>query len=166
MRPIYTNDFEELRAWCREYQRFSGSMLHDSARRFLIGMYQRHQARMWPRGNPARAQSFASGAMHFIMVAEELDICLAGPRDIRHISIDERIDGGHYANIIDETAQQLIYAAHSRGSNRESRYTPLKCAVLLSKLARAFLAEVRPDDRAQRIHDEMCIIARDIIVPI
>ena len=165
VRPIKTNNYETLRAWCREYQRFSGIMPQGLGNRFLVGMYQRHQALLWPVGNPARAQSFCSGAMHFIMCAEVLDIDLDLPGDIRDIP-KESLAPERYANLIDASAQQIIYAVHSRGSNRKSRYDPQKIRRYLTELVAGFLGEVRPPDRAGHIHDEMCIVCRDITTPV
>ena len=165
VRPIKTNNYETLRAWCREYQRFSGIMPQGLGNRFLVGMYQRHQALMWPKGNPARTQSFCSGAMHFIMCAEELDMCLDLPGDIRDIP-KEGLASGQYANLIDACAPQIIYAVHSVGSNRKSRYDERRIRQYLTNLVTGFFGEVRPEARAGHIHDEMCILCRDITAPI
>lgn len=168
-RPIHSNNLLRIQNWAREYQR-NGCIPQPVGIRFGIGLYQVGQARRWESG-PAAWQGYAAAALHWLMVSEHFDLgmeCELAPGltcgwpDIRKID-------GHYSGdtvfllLLTKAQQQIIYAIHSGGSNRKSRFDPKTLRASLGALVRNMICMIPPSCRSTSFHDEMQILVGDIV---
>jgi hypothetical protein len=177
MKALETNDFVTLCEWCKWYHKYSGVLTQPLPQRFLIGQYQIFQARQWGKDCPAAWQGYAAAAMHFIMVAETMELaideemCLYFDRETHDLRLDtngvQQVSWGTVLDNLCGCAQMLIYYdAHSVKSNRKTRYSAPKTQAFLGTLARAMLALIPRKKRAKAFYDEMLILTRDIARPI
>lgn len=176
MKAIETNDFLTLCEWCKWYHKHSGVLTQPLPQRFLIGQYQVFQARQWGKDCPAAWQGYAAAAMHFIMVAETMEL---GVEDGLGLHFDREsydlclntnyVRPTSWGTVLDNLcgcAQMIIYYdAHSSTSNRKSRYSAKRTEDHLTELVRAMLALIPGKKRAKAFYDEMLILTRDIAVP-
>lgn len=175
MRAIYTNDFLELQEWCEWYHKHSGILPQPLPQRFLIGQYQIYQAMQWHESKNIAVswQECAAATLHFLMIAEVMKI----PTETSipwaysdHTRLDSALPIVSWKEILVHlcgAAQMLIYSdVHSETSNRKSRYDIKRMTKHMSTLIQAMLALIPRKKRINAFYDEMCILTKDINIPV
>lgn len=174
IRETNTTNLVELCQWCRDYEKFNVYPC-SAERRFIIATYQLAQAIAWQDvynySNRACEdyESFAAGALHFIMVAEKFNICLPS------FSVDypnqiigwptTLISYRNYALNHGRVAQQLIYGARVKDIkrySRGSRYSEETLGIGIRNLVRMLFQHIPIDKRAEAIEQASSIMTRKL----
>ena len=163
MIPVTPRTTQHLLTWCRMYQA-GGTVPQPPHMRFAIGFYQISQGMSWRMASPVRWQSFCSAAMHFIMCAE----AFALPIDIfmpdRLEDIPEAWQGWeHLLLTLGKAQQQIVYALHSDGSSRKSRFAPMNLQHYLHASIFQCFSLAPSEYREQGCFDEMKILNGDLV---
>lgn len=122
--PVTATNIYDLQYWCRDYNR-RNKFPADNLKRFAIGFYQIHQGMSWQDNGPNKYESFAAAILHFIMVAEKLELQLDGINSdtmkyamyvpIRHIAYE-------LLQNLSAAQQMLFYSNPTNKTKRSSRY--------------------------------------------
>lgn len=123
IRAIETTNLFELLEWCQEYKNSKRCTTCDPMRRFAIGVYQIYQGIEW-RDSASGNESFAASFLHFLMVADILNLsvetCMKNELSTKVFSIYSPYQNLLY--YISKAQQMLIYYSDSYGVGRKSRY--------------------------------------------
>lgn len=168
-RPLKSTETAVIADWCREYQK-KNPWPADFSKRFAIGLYQIYQGLVWDKSQPPNvAESMMAGALHFIMVMEELELYWFAliPVDLLLIETHD-IECRDMLIRISRAQQHILYAAQMKGkkgtvkTGRSTRYDEALLCKDLSWLTRALIAKVPTYMREQGIEDATNIMTKRI----
>lgn len=166
-RPLSSTETAVVADWCREYQK-KNPWPADFSKRFAIGLYQIYQGLVWDRSQPPNiAESMMAGAIHFLMVMEELDLFWFDllPKDLKLIETRD-IECRDMLIRISRAQQHILYATQMKGkqgtvkTGRSTRYDADLLCRDLSWLVRALVAKVPSHLREQGIEDATRIMTK------
>jgi hypothetical protein len=160
IRSIETTDLVELALWCRDYHRYNKYPCSFD-KRFAIGFYQIYQGIVWDGLN--RYESFAAGAIHFLITLEALDLSTVDiPRNL--LSEDSAYINWQTLMLHLSRAQQHVLYRYQleikKGTSRSTRFNPELLAKDLSFAIDALICAIPCDSRAQAIFDATEIMTR------
>lgn len=157
-----------LSAWCRQYHKHTAYPC-TILQRFTIAHYQLSQGIKWNNTPTSyrEYESFASSALHFIMVAEslELEICddylPEGMLDMCELETWPL----NYRNLtlkMSAAAQMVFYAEKSfrTGYTRKSRYNPLVLQKLLAEIVVMLFASIPSVNRQEAVEQASSIMTK------
>ena len=165
MRPAFVYDMEDLFDWCTEYQD-NGPHRQGALIRFNIGIYQISQGIAW-KDKLTADQSYLAAAMHFIMAAHEMKLLpqfhFTWPMYADLTAIEEEFIGWQaIMKRVGDVTQQIIYSLHNV-PGRKSRYNAAKLETDFAALILTMISLSQADKREELIHNEMCILTKDIL---
>lgn len=174
IRETSTSSFVELCDWCRDYHK-NNIYPVSTERRFIIATYQLAQALGWESSYHNAKQllkdyeSFAAGALHFIMVAESFNLSVVNYEvfDIHDITTwpCKDIDYKHYTWLHGVAAQQLIYGARAKDTTRYQRglrYNPDTLTKALVSLVTMLLCKIPSHQRIEAIEQASSIMTKKL----
>lgn len=167
-RPLSSTETAVVADWCREYQK-KNPWPADFSKRFAIGVYQIYQGLVWDQQPPNIAESMMAGALHFIMVMEELELFWFDllPTDLKLINTRD-LEYRDMLIKLSRAQQHILYAAQMKGkqgtvkTGRSTRYDAGLLCRDLSWLVRALVGKVPSHLREQGIEDATIIMTKKV----
>jgi hypothetical protein len=160
---ISTNSLVELQEWCRDYDRRN---LHpcDFFVRFAIGFYQIYQGIEW-KDKYNKNESLAAASVHFIIVAEKLNLNLEEHlnKNIANWDYNSDINWKQLFCKLSKAQQHLFYHFKTFKLNpnyqRKTRYNPKVLNKLLAESIGFLIGAIEPDHRDMAIEDATKIMS-------
>jgi hypothetical protein len=161
--PMGTASLFDLQAWCRDYERrtaYPASVMN----RFAIGFYQIYQGMEWKDGLN-RAESYCSAFLHFLMVAERLQV----PTELL---LPDKLSGMESTTMerssmellkhLSRAQQHLVYGNNPNKTGRNKRYNLKTLSHALSEALKILMQLVDPALRKEGLHHAMKIMSGKI----
>lgn len=158
LRSLHSVNLCRISEWCLDYHQNTLYPAHTS-KRFAIAFYQIYQGIEWQRAsrnNDNMYESFASAALHFIMVNESLDLPGIWTHVYWMLDDNERfvtkpIDYEQLTYLLSAAQQQLLYKFNNNNTSRKSRYSAGKLSKMLTEAIMMLFQAIPSHRRADAI---------------
>jgi hypothetical protein len=139
IRPLETENWCEVIAWCRDYNRWNKYPV-PMLQRFGIGVYQIHQAMEWA-DLLNKAESYMASFLHFQMTMELMDLGWAGEPDLTLVET-RPLCSERALYLISKLQQQCFYKTRMMKTQRGSRFNQKLTAELFAELQTRLVSAV------------------------
>jgi hypothetical protein len=166
LRSIEPDSVMEIMEYCRQLEAFQVSIgipPADRLERFCIGLYQVEGAINWQRTN-CEYESYASAAIHFIVVMESLGFYTELVVPLQEISSLPRllIDWKAFSMHASRAIRNLFYARQAGATIRSKRYDKTVLAGDLAYLVSHCISAIPTELRKQAFYDATEILSKRV----
>ena len=157
---IQTVDILEVGEWCREYAT-RGPARRTAAQAYGIATYQAWQAWTWADvgQHSTQAEAAASTVMWLFICGSLLGLHVAdGSHVVDYREWDTRVNARGWLNMQGEAQQMVHYATSCDYGRRNTRYSPSRCATLLTQMATGIISNVKSSYRYDGFYDASHIL--------